>query len=170
MPEVVSVQEGKPLSQVERVVDTFVAPSKTFTDVLRSASWWLPYVLLVLSTWVTAVAIQQRVGWGPLAENEIRLNPKAEAKQADMTPDQVAMQRKITASIMQGTLFGAPVTDLFFIAIFAVILWPTINFGFGGSATFGRVFAVCAYAFLPGIIKNLVAAALLYGGRSPETF
>ena len=35
------------LSQVERVVDTFVAPSKTFTDILRSTSWWLPFLLLV---------------------------------------------------------------------------------------------------------------------------
>ena len=32
---------GTGLSEVERVVDTFIAPTKTFTDILRSASWWL---------------------------------------------------------------------------------------------------------------------------------
>ena len=42
MPEEVLAVEGKPLSQTERVVDTFLAPTKTFADVLRSASWWLP--------------------------------------------------------------------------------------------------------------------------------
>src|SRR5579875_2240671 len=140
MPEVVSVQESKPLSQVERVVDTFVAPSKTFTDVLRSQSWWLPYLLLVLSSLFMAAAIQQKVGWPVLADNEIRSNPKSQARIADMSPDQVAAQRRITAGMMQGTLFGAPVSTLFFILIFAVVLWPTINFGFGGAATFGQAF------------------------------
>jgi hypothetical protein len=27
------------LSQVERVVDTFIAPTKTFTDILRNTTW-----------------------------------------------------------------------------------------------------------------------------------
>ena len=44
------MESGKPLSQVERVVDTFVAPTATFTDILRSTSWWLPFLLLVLVT------------------------------------------------------------------------------------------------------------------------
>ena len=59
MSEVV-VTEGQHieggLSQVERVVDTFVAPSKTFTDILRSTTWWLPFLLSVLVTlaWVAS--------------------------------------------------------------------------------------------------------------------
>ena len=53
----VAAVEGQPsgpgLSQVERVVDTFVAPSKTFTDILRDqaggcriwwAQWWGCYL------------------------------------------------------------------------------------------------------------------------------
>jgi len=170
MPDEALVVEGKPLSQGERVIDTFVAPSKTFTDILRSASWWLPYLLLVLSTWVLAFALQQKVGWSQLADNEVRLNPKAQAKMADLSPEQVAMQHRFTQGIMQGTMFGAPVTNLFFLAVFAIVLWPTMNFVFGGSATFGRTMAVCAYAALPGIFKSLLAAVLLYAGRSPDTF
>ena len=38
----VSAEPAAGLSQVERVVDTFIAPSKTITDILRSTSWWLP--------------------------------------------------------------------------------------------------------------------------------
>ena len=33
--------ETQSLSEVERVIDTFVAPSKTFTDIRRNASWWM---------------------------------------------------------------------------------------------------------------------------------
>ena len=38
------------LSQMERVVNTFVAPTATFKDILRSTSWWLPFVLMVVSS------------------------------------------------------------------------------------------------------------------------
>ena len=39
MSDTVANAEGlKPLNQVERVIDTFIAPSKTFTDILRDAS------------------------------------------------------------------------------------------------------------------------------------
>ena len=53
MNDVISVDgqaAGPGLSQMERVVDTFVAPKKTFTDILRSTSWWLPFLLMVLVT------------------------------------------------------------------------------------------------------------------------
>ena len=38
--------DDKPLTEVERLVDTFVAPSKTFTDIRRNASWWVPWLLM----------------------------------------------------------------------------------------------------------------------------
>ena len=41
------MEEVTGLSQVERVVDTFVAPSKTFADILRSTSWWLPFLIQI---------------------------------------------------------------------------------------------------------------------------
>ena len=40
--------ESAALSQMERVVDTFVAPTKTFADIRRNASWWLPFLLSIL--------------------------------------------------------------------------------------------------------------------------
>ena len=64
MSDTVANAEGlKPLGQVERVVDTFVAPSKTFIDILRDASWWLPWLLAVLVTLGFGATIQQKVGW-----------------------------------------------------------------------------------------------------------
>ena len=170
MPEQALAYEGHPLSQMERVVDTFVAPSKTFTDVLRSASWWLPFILGILSALLLATAIQKKVGWDQLVDNQIRANPKAQDQMASAPPEQAAMRRKITKTILQSVLFGSPIVNLISLALISVILWPTINFGFGGSATFGRVFCVGAYAFLPGTIKVILASILLFAGRSPDGF
>ncbi len=70
--------QGAGLSQVERVVDTFIAPSKTFTDILRSTSWWLPFLLLVVvSLGATRLWSISRSDSSSVAENQIHQNPKA---------------------------------------------------------------------------------------------
>ncbi len=164
------VAEGTPLSQVERVVDTFVAPSKTFVDVRRSASWWLPYILIVLVSWGLALGVAQKVGWPQLVENTLRENPKTEEKMANMTPEQIAMQRKGTEFVFKVLFYGSPITTGFFLAIIALVLWGTINFGFGGKATFGQVFCVTNYAWLIACLKSLLALVVLFIGKTNESF
>lgn len=170
MPEQMRAMEGHPLSQGERVVDTFVAPSKTFTDVLRSASWWLPFLILVIASYALAGAVQTKVGWQQLVENEIHANPKLTDRMASMSPEQVATQQKAMRYSFQGSFYASPLLTLLFVAITSLVLWPTINFGFGGSATFGRVFCVGMYAALPGAISGILAAIMLFAGRSPDNF
>ncbi len=34
------------LSEGARIINTFIAPSKTFTDLRRNASWWGPWLLI----------------------------------------------------------------------------------------------------------------------------
>ncbi|MGI4827409.1 MAG: YIP1 family protein [Janthinobacterium lividum] len=170
MSEVAITPQTVGLSQPARVADTVLAPSKTFIDVLRNANWWLPFVIVVLCGYLLAAAIQHKVGWSQLVDNEIRANPKLEQRLADMTPEQVAAQHKGMQYSFMGAYYAVPVTDLASLALMAVVLWPTINFGFGGSATYGRVLAVTIFAAIPGAIKGLLAAGLLFAGRSPESF
>ncbi len=63
-----------PLSQVERVVDTFVAPSKTFTDILRNQSWWLPFLLIVVIGYGFVFTVDKHVGWDQVLENSLKTN------------------------------------------------------------------------------------------------
>ena len=65
-----------PLSQVERVVDTFVAPSKTFRDINRSASWWMPLLLIILVSYGFIYVVEKKVGFEKVTENTMRLSPK----------------------------------------------------------------------------------------------
>lgn len=170
MSQVTLIPESPALSQTERVVDTLVAPSKTFTDLFRTSSWWLPFLFVILCGYLLTAAIQQKVGWSALVDNEIRANPKLSQRIADMNSEQVAAQHKGMQYSFMGTFYAVPVFDLAAFAFMAVILWPTINFGFGGSATYGRVLAVTVFSAIPGAIKALLAALLLYAGRSPDSF
>ncbi len=36
------------LSEGARLIDTFIAPTKTFTDLRRNASWWAPFALMAI--------------------------------------------------------------------------------------------------------------------------
>jgi hypothetical protein len=158
------------LSQVERVVDTFVAPSKTFTDILRNQSWWLPFLLGVIVGYGYLFAIQKQVGWDTVVENTLKQDPKATERMASQTPAQQAQTRQITEAFMKYTFYASPVLALVLAAIVALILWGTINFVFGGTATFKTVFAVWQYGMLPVLITSILTIITLLAGMDKESF
>ncbi len=169
MNDAISV-EGPGLSQVERVVDTFVAPKKTFTDILRSTSWWLPFVLLVLVTLGTTVVVEKQVGWARVAENQIHQSPKQEEAIANLPPDQKASRMQLTATIYRYTSYCSFAFILVFVAIFALIYWASFNFGLGAKTTFGQMFAVCMYASLPRLLIGLLTILTLLFGNSADSY
>lgn len=170
--EVQPAAEATPgLSEWQRVANTFTAPSKTFDDIKRgNRSWWMPFVIMALVGYVFFAAITLKIGWGQVAENAMHLNPKAEEKLAQAPAEQRAMTMKITQYSMEGSFAGAPVLILVFVAVCAVVLWGTINFVFGGKATFGSVFTVYMFGSLPGIIKSLLGTIVIFTGLAPESF
>src|SRR5271170_6446194 len=89
---------GPGLSQVERVVDTFIAPTKTFTDILRSTSWWLPFLLAVVVSLGVTYAIDKQVGFDRVVENVIQDSPKQEEQMSSLPPDQRASRMKTMAA------------------------------------------------------------------------
>jgi hypothetical protein len=161
---------GPGLSQVERVVDTFVAPSKTFKDILRSTSWWLPFLLLVVVTLGSTMVVEKQVGWGRVAENQIHQNPKQEEAMASLTPEQRATRMQATANIYKYSSYGSFVFILIFVAIFALIYWASFNFGLGAKTTFAQMFALCMYASLPRLLTGLLTIVTLLFGNSADTY
>jgi Yip1 domain len=166
--------EGQPsevgLSQTERVVDTFIAPSKTFKDILRSASWWMPFLLLVLVTLGSTVVIEKQVGWGRVAENQIHQNPKQEEAMSNLTPEQRASRMDVTAKVWRYLSYGSFAFILFFVAIFSLIYWASFNFGLGAKTTYGQMFAVSMYASLPRLLTGLLSILTLLFGNSADSY
>jgi hypothetical protein len=56
------------------------------------------------------------------------------------------------------------------LALGALGLMATINFGFGGRAKFGSIFCVWFYASLPSLIKTLLGIVVIFAGVAPESF
>src|ERR1700733_330453 len=173
MSDVVAVegQSAEPgLSQMERVVDTFIAPSKTFTDILRNTSWWLPFLLLVLVTLGATYTVEKQVGWQRVTENQIHESPKQEEALATLTPEQRASRIQVSATVTRYISYGSFVLFLVFVAIFALIYWASFNFGLGAKTTFGQMFAVCMYASLPRLLTGLLSILTLLFGNSADSY
>ena len=159
------------LTQWQRLANIFSAPSKTFEDIHRgNRSWWMPLVILSLFAYMLFAAITLKVGWAQVAQNTVHQNPKNEEQLEQAPPERRETTLRFMQYSMQGSFAATPVFVLAALALGSLGLWGTINFGFGGRATFGAVFAVWMYAALPGIIKSLLGAIVLFAGAAPESF
>ncbi len=159
------------LSQWQRVTNTFMAPSKTFEDIKRgNTSWWMPFLITALVGYILFAAVTMKIGMQTVVDNQVRMDPKAQERMANSTPEQRAMGAKISLYITEGIFIASPLFALAIGAICSLALWGTINFGFGGKAKFGSVFAVWMFASLPGIIKVLLGVIVIFAGAAPESF
>jgi hypothetical protein len=160
-------QRGTGLSQIERVVDTFISPSKTFTDLLRTTSWWLPFLLASVLSIAATLSIEKQVGWDTVVQNSMHSNPKQEAQFAEMEPKQRATQLHAIAAGYRYSSFASPLIILIFTALGALGLWASFNFGLGAQTTFGQMFALWMFASLPRLLSSvLMIVTLVFGGNA----
>lgn len=176
MPEAVAQSEAstQPLNEVQRIADTFVAPTKTFIDIRRSAAWWGPFIVFVLVSVAFSWTVGKKVGWDVAFDNQIKMNPKAAQRMEQLQTNNPDRYPAIRSGQIKGTEFatyGRSIIVLIFTAITALLVWPTLNFGFGGRAKFSQVFAVFMYTGLISEgLRYLLAIIALWAGASPDSF
>lgn len=164
-----------PLNEIQRVADTFIAPTKTFTDVKRSAMWWGPLLIMILVGVGFTLTVQSKVGWMTVYDNNLKMVPKMKAmveqQMATMKPEEQAAMRAKGARQQEVSSYLHPAFVLIFVAIFSLLVWPTVNFGFGGNAKYSRVFAVFVYtALISDSLKYILGIVALFAGLVPDSF
>ncbi len=165
-----AVPPGEGLSQTSRIIDTFIAPSKTFTDINRSTSWWLPWLIMSVVSIAFVVVAGQKVGFEKITTTQMQSNPKQVERMEKLPPDQRAQNMAIAVKFTQVISYASPAFILLFGVIVAAVMLGTFNFGAGTQMKFGAAMAVTMYAFLPGIIKTILATVSLLAGADPEAF
>ena len=168
---VANTEAAKPLSQVERVIDTFIAPTKTFQDILRDPSWWMPWLLGVVLTLGFGLAVQQKIGWDKTYNNILLQSPQSQQDRlAQLPPAEQARQKAIGAAFVKYIFWTTPILGLLFAAIATLVLTGTLNFVLGGHAKFGQMFAVWMYAALPFTIQAVLVIVTIYAGLDADAF
>jgi len=165
----VPAPEQAPLSEGARLVNTFIAPSKTFTDLRRNASWWGPWLLISIFALLFVYSMDRQVGFDQISRNEIAHSPRAD--EFDKLPaDQQEKRLQISTSIVRYLSYGIPVTILFFLAITTTVLWVTFKVVAGGDVSFKTAYAIVFYGSLPNIISSMLGAISMFAGVNPEGF
>jgi hypothetical protein len=162
--------ESAGLSQVERVVDTFVAPTKTFTDIRRNASWWLPFLLSILVSVAFAASIDRQISFEQVAQSNINRSAQAQQRMSTLTDAQRQQSIHTIAAFTRVVSYVYPVLGLILALICSGILMMSFNFGLGARASYKQYLAVWFYAGLPFLIKFLLAAIAIFAGVSAEQF
>lgn len=162
--------QAEPLSETARILNTFFAPVKTFSDLKRSAAWWAPFILVVIASYVLVGVAAQKIGWEQIVENEIKLSPKRAARIESLPAEQRARAMSQTVTITKTVSYGIPLVNLVVLAIIAAVLMASFNFGAGAEISYKISLAVVMYASLPGVLKALLAVGCILAGLNPETF
>lgn len=170
IPSPEAVQGQPALSEPQRIIDTFAAPSKTFQDIRRSAKWWGPFLLTLVISYAFSFSVSQKIGWEQVAENQMKMAPESRQQQFEnMPPDQKANAMAMNVKITKGIAFVFPLFMLIWSFIVALVLMATFNFGLGAEVGWWKSVAIVQYAGLPGIIRALLAIGVIWSGAKDPT-
>jgi len=165
----VPAPEPAPLSEGARLVNTFIAPSRTFTDLRCNASWWGPWLLISIVSVLFVYTMDRRVGFEQISRNEIAHSARAE--QFDkLSPDDQARQIRFSVVLIRYLSFGTPVTIPIYFAIATVVLWATFNFAAGANLSYKTAYAIVFYGSLPNVIGSILGIISMFAGVDPEGF
>jgi hypothetical protein len=168
VPAAPMAPDAPPLSEAERLLDTFIAPSKTFTDLRRNASWWAPWLLISIFSLLFIYVIQRQITFEQVTKNQISHSKRAD--QFDKLPaDQQAQQIQLSLKIFRVFGYGSPVLILFYFLVTTLALWGTFKVA-GADTSFKTAYAIVMYASLPSIIGALLGIVSMFAGVNPEGF
>jgi tetrahydromethanopterin S-methyltransferase subunit B len=164
------VVEASSLSEPTRILNTFIAPRKTFTDLRRNASFWGPLLLMVVFSVAFVYIGGEKVGFKKIMENQMRAQPRQQAQMDSLPADQREQHLEQGAKITRNVSYGFWAIQLIIFAVIAAALFATFKFAAGADITFKVAFAVVMYAGLPGLLRVLLAVLSLVTGASPDSF
>lgn len=157
------------LSEPARIIDTFIAPKKTFEDIRKNPSWFWPWLLTAVVSLLFAIIAVQKLDMEQLVRQGIEHSSLAQRRFDQLTPEQrdkaIATQAKFT----KGVFFVYPIGTLVVGLVIAAVLMAVFNFGFGAEVSFRHALAVTFYSFLPGIVAAVLLMISILVSSDPNT-
>ena len=161
------------LSEPQRIINTLVAPSKTFEDIRRNASWWVPWLLAGIFGTVSFVLFLKKIDVEQFVRDQIASSPSQSQAFESLPKDQQNQRIAISVKVTRFTPYLIPIFTLLAGLIGAAILMATFNFVHEAAVPYTRSLAIVFYAGLPNIITALLAIITLMTasdmeGRNPR--
>lgn len=169
-PAPVPAPAAEPQSIASRIINVFLAPTKVFSDLNRKPGWIVPFLLIAISAVIFSAAVDTKIGFGKVTENQIKLNPKAAEQMEKASPEQRAQRMAVSEKVTKIISYGSPVLMLIVYCVIAAVMMGTLNFGMGAQVRYPVALAVVVYSSVPGILHALLAIVALFAGVDPDGF
>ena len=140
------------LSEPQRIINTFVAPSKTFEDIRRNASWWVPWLIGGIFAAVSFGLFLKKIDVEQFIREQIASSPSQSQAFESLPKDQQNQRIAISVKITKFTPYLVPIFSLVGGLIAAAILMATFSFIHEASVPYSRSLAIFFYAGLPYLI------------------
>jgi hypothetical protein len=167
---VVPPQEPGGLSEPQRLIDTFIAPTKTFTDLRRSAAWWAPFIIIAIVGSLFVYTIDLKVGFEKVVDNQIQMKPKTAERIEKMPADQREKVMGQQVGITKVIAYSVPAIALIIYAVFAGVIFAAVKFAANAEVQFKTVFALIVYTRLPELLRAILSSISLLAGVSTDSF
>src|SRR5262249_3500733 len=149
------------LSEGARLINTFIAPRKTFEDLKRKSRWWVPWLLGCVAIAAFFYTVEKKVGYEAIITSRMAHASFMERAMAQMPPEQ--KQRVFDQQVVSARrqIYTGPIGSLIIGLIFAALLMATFNFGFDAQVKYKTALAVVFYGWLPKIIFTVIAIVVM---------
>lgn len=156
------------LSEAERIIDTFVAPSKTFTDIRTNSSWWMPVLIVFVVSIATSITLVRKVDLTEVVRQSIQNSTRA-AQFEQLPKDQQESRIEQGAVFTKWIMYFIPVIGVILTLIFAAVYMAIFNFGLGTRVDFRHSMAIVAYSSMTGIVTAVLVVVVVFIA-DPATF
>jgi hypothetical protein len=133
---------GPGLSAPQRLMNVFIAPSKTFEDLKRKPSWWVPWLVTGIFIVIFGAVAVQKIDIVQFLQREIDKSPSAQRRTEQLTPEQRQKGLAIQATATKVVFYIYPLFTLIGGLIIAAVLMAVFNFMLGAEVPFQRAMAV----------------------------
>jgi hypothetical protein len=157
------------LSEGARLINTFIAPRKTFEDLQLKSPWWVPMIITTIFGVLFSVIAVQKIDMVRFTRQQIEQSKLAQRQMEQLSPDQQERAIQQRAAITKVFFYIAPVFGPILGLLLTLILWGVFNFGFAAEIPFGRALAIVFYSYLPRIIVAILLGVSLLMAADPNT-
>ena len=161
--------EQPALSEPQRIIDVFIAPGKTFEDLKRKPSWWVPWLLGAIVTLAFGMAVTQKVDLVGYTRHQIEQSRFRQQQFEQLTAEQQEQQLRAGATATKFVFYALPVFTLVGGLVYGAVLMAVFNFGFAAEIPFQRALAIVFYALLPRALYYALVSVSLWVSSDPNS-
>ncbi|HZI57470.1 MAG TPA: YIP1 family protein [Verrucomicrobiae bacterium] len=162
-------ESGPRLSEPQRLLNVFIAPRKTFEDLKRNPSWWVPWLVTAIFIIIFGVVAVQKIDMVQFLQREIDKSPSAQRRMEQLTPEQRQKGLAMQATGTKVVFYIYPLFTLIGGLIIAAVLMAIFNFMLGAEVPFQRAVAVVFYSYVPLIISTILLTVSVLFSSDPNT-